>query len=102
MGGKRTLLAPHDHDLLGAMPLIRPASRDRLILALKSFLTTLAMLAVLGLVALVGRAFFSSAPLPTLPDLIIWGIGGVVLAGIGTASEQAPLWRNRISIRRKR
>ena len=83
-------------------PLIRPASRDRLILAAKSFLTTLAMLAIIGLVALAGRAFFSSAPLPTLPDLTLWILGGVVLAGIVTASEQAPLWRSRIWVGRKR
>jgi hypothetical protein len=81
--------------------LLRPANRARLVLALKSFLATLAMLAVVGLAALVGRAFFSSAPLPKLADLILWVIGGVILAGIVSASEQAPLWRSRISIGRK-
>lgn len=83
-------------------PLIRPANRDRLVLAARSFLTTLAMLAVIGLVALVGGVFFSSAPLPTLPDLTLWVLGGVVLAGIVTASEQTPLWRDRISVKPKR
>lgn len=82
--------------------MIRPANRDRLVLAAKSFLTTLAMLAVIGLVALVGRIFFSSAPLPTLPDLSLWVLGGVVLAGIVTASEQAPFWRDRVPIKPKR
>ena len=79
-------------------PLIRPAMRDRLILAAKSFLTTLAMLAIIGLVALAGRAFFSSAPLPTLRDVALWVLGGLVLAGIVTASEQASHWRSRISV----
>ena len=83
-------------------PLIRVANRDRLVLAAKSFLTTLAMLAVIGLVALVGRVFFSSAPLPTLPDLTLLILGGVVLAGIVTAWETAPLWRDRISVKPKR
>ena len=83
-------------------PLIRPASRDRLVLAAKSFMTTLAMLAVIGLVALAGRVFFSSTPLPKLPDLTLWVLGGVVLAGIVTASEKASLWRDRISIKPKR
>jgi hypothetical protein len=83
-------------------PLIRPANRDRLVLAAKSFLTTLAMLAVIGLVALVGRVFFSSAPLPTLPDLTLLILGGVVLAGVVTAWETAPLWGDRISVKPKR
>ena len=83
-------------------PLIRPANRDRLVRAGKSFLTTLAMLAVVGLLALAGRVFFSSAPMPTLPDLTLWVLVGMVLAGIVAASEQAPLWRDRISVKPKR
>lgn len=80
-------------------PLIRPADRDRLVLAAKSFLTTLAMLAVVGLLALAGRVFFSSAPMPTRSDLTLWVLVGMVLAGIVTALEQAPLWRDRISVK---
>lgn len=88
----------HSRNMLRA----RSTKRALIILAMRSFLATLAVMVAIGLAALAARTLLSQLPLPPLRHLFFWSMGGIAVAAVVTIVEQMPLWRDRIPVKPKR
>jgi hypothetical protein len=78
-----------------------PATRDRLRLAMKSFATNLALLAVVSVGGNCLASLYRRSHLPSLEELTVPALIALLGAIAITVLEQIPLWRDRIPQRRR-